>query len=179
MRRTCWLLRAERVAVHVNTSHLLDVNASHLLDMNTSHLLDVNASHLLDLNTSHLLDVNASHLLDVNASHLLDVNTSPVLSSQCANKAKQWGVCAPRYVDANRKRNFWLAVMVKSYICICVSTLQAVCTNSPVNVRNVPTKENTMGSFSKQPATWKRKCNFWLSQQPKVTFAFAGLRAVC
>ncbi len=44
-----------------------------------------------------------------------------------------WGVCAPRYADAKRKwkRNFWLPVIVKSYVSVCVCRLQAVCTNSP------------------------------------------------
>ncbi len=43
-------------------------------------------------------------------------------------------VCAPRYLDAKRKRkpNFWLAVIVKGDVCVCVSRLRAVCTNSPL-----------------------------------------------
>ncbi len=45
-------------------------------------------------------------------------------------------LCAPRYLDPKRtrKRNVWLVVRVKSYICVCVSRLRAVCTNSPLFV---------------------------------------------
>ena len=45
-----------------------------------------------------------------------------------------WGVCAPCYVDAKckRKRKFWFVVTIKSYVCVCVSRLRAVCTKSPL-----------------------------------------------
>ncbi len=49
--------------------------------------------------------------------------------------SRLWGVCAPRHADAKRKRNFWYAVTVKSYVCICVSRLWAVCANSRVIIQ--------------------------------------------
>ncbi len=45
----------------------------------------------------------------------------------------QKGVSAnsPQPWKRKRKRNFWYAVMVKSCVCVCVSSLRALCTNSP------------------------------------------------
>ena len=38
----------------------------------------------------------------------------------------------PGTKSRKRKRNCWYVVMVKSYVCVCVSRLRAVCSNSPV-----------------------------------------------
>ncbi len=58
-----------------------------------------------------------------------------------------WGVLANSTQPWKRKckPNFWHAVIVKSYVCVCVSRLRAVCSNSPFKQKN-PQKKATFSS---------------------------------